>query len=295
MKCIRRFASITIAFGVVSIFGISNLYAQTVAISVEDKAELWSSLDDTKEIVTTIDKEENLEVIGAEGDYYLVSLNDEYDEIEGYILKDTVHIQSTDGISTGDRVNIRQNPNTSCKVLGQVNRNDSLMVIGKSGNWYKINYNDEEAWIFGDYVKITDEEVLFEKEVEGYSNNDSNEIIDYAKQFIGTPYRYGGTDLTGGVDCSGFTQGVMGHFGISLSRSSRTQVSDGYAVSKNDLQPGDLVFFDTSGVNNGGISHVGIYVGDNRIIHAECTRGVTISSLSESYYTRTYVKAVRVL
>ena len=70
---------------------------------------------------------------------------------------------------------------------------------------------------------------------------------------------------------------------------------DGEEVSKNELRTGDLIFFDTTGINNGQISHVGIYMGDDKFIHSESTRGVTVSNLSSGYYTRNYVKAIRVL
>lgn len=274
---------------------MSNVYGQTLALVNKDDVEIWDELDDTKEIIATVDEDEELEVIGTKDECYIVLLDDDN---KGYVLKEDLNIKSMSAVSTGDRVNIRVEPNTSCKVLGQVNRNDSLTVTGKTGSWYKINYNNQEAYIFGDYVKILDDDVVpvsYKEEVKVSSyNGNADEIIAYAKNFIGTPYRYGGTDLNRGVDCSGFTQQVMKNFGISLSRSSSTQANDGYYVAKSDLQPGDLVF-DTSGPNNGAISHVGLYIGNNSIIHAECSRGVTISSLSETYYATRYVKACRVL
>ncbi|MDY3368098.1 C40 family peptidase, partial [Zhenhengia yiwuensis] len=79
------------------------------------------------------------------------------------------------------------------------------------------------------------------------------------------------------------------------SRVSYMQALDGKEVSKNELRTGDLIFFDTTGINNGQISHVGIYMGDDKFIHSESTRGVTVSNLSSGYYTRNYVKAIRVL
>ncbi|HOQ16445.1 MAG TPA: NlpC/P60 family protein [Defluviitaleaceae bacterium] len=291
---LRRVLTVAFACGVFSLATMTDVYGQTLALVNKDGVEVWDKLDETKEVIVTVDKDEELEIVGTEGDCYIVLLDD---ESKGYVLKDDLNIKSMDAISTGDRVNIRVEPNTSCKVLGQVNRSDPLVVTGKTGNWYKIDYKGQEAYIFGDYVKVLDKNVLADKKEEAVTsyNKNADEIITYAKQFIGTPYRYGGTDLTRGVDCSGFTQSVMKKFGISLSRSSSSQANDGYYVAKSDLQPGDLVFFDTSGPNNGAISHVAIYIGNNSIIHSECSRGVTIDSLSEDYYARRYVKAVRVL
>ena len=89
-------------------------------------------------------------------------------------------------------------------------------------------------------------------------------VVDYAKQFIGTPYVSGGNSLTSGVDCSGFTKQVFAKFNINLQRSSRSQyASNGVAVSKANLKPGDLVFYGYS-----SITHVAIYIGNGQIIHA---------------------------
>lgn len=90
-------------------------------------------------------------------------------------------------------------------------------------------------------------------------------VVAYAKQFLGNPYVYGGSSLTNGTDCSGFTMSVYAHFGYSLNRSSYTQVYNGTAVSMDNLQPGDLLFYKYGGST---ISHVAIYIGGGQIIHA---------------------------
>lgn len=103
------------------------------------------------------------------------------------------------------------------------------------------------------------------------------QIAAYATQFVGNPYVYGGSSLTNGADCSGFTMAVFAQFGISLPHNAAAQSGCGYSVSLSDIQPGDLLFYD----NGGGIGHVTIYIGGGQVCHASNERtGITISSLS---------------
>jgi cell wall-associated NlpC family hydrolase len=119
----------------------------------------------------------------------------------------------------------------------------------------------------------------------------ASRLDDTVSDLKGIDYDYGGT-TTDGFDCSGFTGYVFKQFGIKLPRSSRDQSTVGDRVAKDDLRPGDLVFFNTMG---NGVSHVGIYVGNNNFAHASSSRGVTISSLDESYYAKRYVTARRIM
>jgi peptidoglycan hydrolase CwlO-like protein len=95
----------------------------------------------------------------------------------------------------------------------------------------------------------------------------SNAVLNYAYQFIGTPYQWGGTSPSTGFDCSGFVQYVYGHCGVSLDRDTYGQINDGTPVAPGDLQPGDLVFFG----NPTAPHHVGIYVGNGQMIDSPCT------------------------
>lgn len=113
-------------------------------------------------------------------------------------------------------------------------------------------------------------------------------IVAYAKQFLGNPYVYGGTSLTNGADCSGFTQSVFAHFGITTGRSSRDQAAQGKEISMSAIQPGDLLFY----ASGSYINHVAIYIGDGKIIHSSNpTTGITITK----YNYRTLCKAVTFL
>lgn len=120
-----------------------------------------------------------------------------------------------------------------------------------------------------------------------YAETPLNEEIN---RLIGTPYQWAGTSEKG-FDCSGFTSFVFAKLGTELTRSSKSQAEEGDLVDRSDLRPGDLVFFNTDGK---GISHVGIYIGDNQFAHSASKVGVTISELDDSYYDGRYVTARRI-
>ena len=129
---------------------------------------------------------------------------------------------------------------------------------------------------------------MVEKDASAASVEEFKEI---ATQYIGVPYVYGGTS-TSGFDCSGYTRYVMEQLGVSLPRTSASMYQEGTAVDKSDLQPGDLVFFNTSGK---GVSHVGIFLGDGNFIHSQTGKGVSITSINDKWYwAGKYVGAKRV-
>lgn len=123
-------------------------------------------------------------------------------------------------------------------------------------------------------------------------------LLGYGRKYIGTPYKYGAAGVSR-FDCSGFTSHVFRNFGIQLNRSSSGQSTQVPRISKNELQPGDLVFFQGRRIN-GRVGHVGIVTesqenGQFRFIHASVKQGVTISHSSEPYYSRRYMSAGRIL
>ncbi|NGP43959.1 C40 family peptidase [Bacillaceae bacterium SIJ1] len=121
----------------------------------------------------------------------------------------------------------------------------------------------------------------------------SNEIISTAKDYIGTPYAYGGTSAATGFDCSGYISTVMDSHDVWVPRTTSAQFSAGTSVAKSDLQEGDLVFFNTTG---NGVSHSGIYIGNGQFIHSATSNGVSISDIDDPYYWGSrYIGARRVL
>lgn len=143
-----------------------------------------------------------------------------------------------------------------------------------------------EAGLHGDNVADKEQETLADK------------IIDYAKSLLGVRYKYGEMSPHKGFDCSGFTSYVFRNFGIKLERSSIGQTNNGVFVKRSQLQPGDLVFFDTNGGRN-RVNHVGIYIGGGKFIHASSGsnngKKVVISPLNEGFYNNCYMTARRVI
>lgn len=188
------------------------------------------------------------------------------------------------GTITASTLNVRENPNGA--IIGQLSYGEDVTVISNENGWCCIKYGDGIGYVFGDYVNAAPAETdaASEETVQEEANVSTagENVLAYAKNFIGTPYRYGGSSPSG-FDCSGFVKFVYSYFGISLPRTSYSQMQSGYAVSLSELQVGDLLFF-----RGGG--HVGIYAGNNTYIHApQSGRTVSIDPIN-----RTVIAARRI-
>jgi len=197
------------------------------------------------------------------------------------------------------KVNLREKADKTSTVLKEITLNTQVSVLSTSNGWAYVEVNGKKGYIAESLLSQNKQETsrgstqnrtTTSTETVNQSTEASgkgNDVVAYARQFLGCKYVYGGTS-TSGFDCSGFTQYVYKHFGVSLQRTAASQYSNGTAVSS--LQAGDLVMFGKSGIN-----HVGIYIGGNTFIHAaNKSRGVTIDSLASGYYKSSYVGARRV-
>ncbi len=155
----------------------------------------------------------------------------------------------------------------------------------------------QESGLSGDARKLPTEAELAElarsvKAADTASPGVKDRLLRVAQRMLSVPYRYGGTTLWG-LDCSGFVQKAFAFLDLDLPRSAREQFREGAKVAKADLSPGDLVFFSTYAKYP---SHVGIYLGDNRFVHASSRdRKVTVESLDTPYYMKRYIGAKRLL
>lgn len=177
---------------------------------------------------------------------------------------------------------VREEPNTDSIVITLIPQDEELEVVEVMENgWIKFMLDDEEAYVSGDYVDVEERlevaatltELLYGQGVSDVRVS----LVQFAKQYIGNPYVWGGTSLTKGADCSGFTMSVFAKYGIKLPHHAASQAGYGTKVSLAQAQPGDLVFY----AKNGSINHVAIYIGNGQVVHASSPKtGIKISSVS---------------
>lgn len=200
-------------------------------------------------------------------------------------------------LSSGEVLNLRSGPSTQNEKLASVPGGTVLAVQEISGSWYKVTYNGVTGYVSGSYVVPADQAQTQAPAQTAaavdYNASFGASVVALAKQYIGVPYVYGGSSPKG-FDCSGFTSYIYRQMGVTIPRGASSQYAAGTAVSRENLQPGDLVFIANPAYTAGyPVSHVGIYVGNGQYIHADSSRGVTISSLFGSTYGPHYAGARR--
>ena len=197
-------------------------------------------------------------------------------------------------VKCSSTVNFRSAASTSSTILGELKNGTAVTVLSTSNGWSKVSYAGTTGYISADYLVTASSGTAINPSNTAASVSISakrQSVLNYAAQFLGVPYVYGGSTPSG-FDCSGFTSYVFKNTVGSIPRVAQAQYDATTRVSRDDLLPGDLVFF---GSSTSSISHVGIYVGSNQFIHAPSTGDVVkYSSLTGSYATR-YQGAGRVI
>lgn len=197
-------------------------------------------------------------------------------------------------VKCSSTVNFRSSASTSSTILGELKNGTAVTVLSTSNGWSKVSYAGKTGYISADYLVTASSGTAISPSNTAASVSISakrQSVLNYAAQFLGVPYVYGGSTPSG-FDCSGFTSYVFKNTVGSIPRVAQAQYDATTRVSRDDLLPGDLVFF---GSSTSSISHVGIYVGSNQFIHAPSTGDVVkYSSLTGSYATR-YQGAGRVI
>lgn len=193
---------------------------------------------------------------------------------------------------TTDSLKVRAEANTESEVITLVAMGEELEVAAVEGDWVKVLLDDDEVYVSAEYVEVSAElgtAVTMTELLYGQGVSDVRvDVCQYAKEFIGNPYVWGGTSLTKGADCSGFVMKVFQKYGVRLPRNSRSQANCGTTIKVSEAKPGDLIFY----ARGKTINHVAIYIGNGQVVHASSPKtGIKISNISY----RTPFKAVRIL
>jgi len=187
----------------------------------------------------------------------------------------------TYGMVSASTLNVRSGPGSSYDKVSTLSSGAKVEILEQTEGWYRI----EGGYVSADYILLLDDSM----------SSLQAQIVAYAHTFLGCAYVYGGNGPKS-FDCSGLTKYVYNHFGYNINRTATQQLKNGVPVSKENLQPGDLVFFNSEGTGIDRATHVGIYIGNGNFLHASNKRlGVTITSLSDAYRVKTYTTARRIL
>ncbi len=254
---------------------------------ITDALNIRSAPSTSSTVISKAYKGQILDITSKEDSFYRIIYNGSI----AYASTDYVSVNvKSIGTVTTNLLNIRSAPTADSSVVGQLAYGDEVQLTGANGNWYEILLFGQLRYVHSDYISARDTSVLASRDGTGFSR-ESSRLVEYSKNYLGVPYVSGGASPSG-FDCSGFTSYVYAQFGFSLPRTAASQATIGTPVSRSELLPGDLVFFNTYG----GISHVGIYTGGGQFIHATVPGDVVkISSLGTSYYNSRYVTARRIM
>lgn len=266
----------------------------------ENNLNIRQEPDESGKLVGKLPKNAACEIVSSEDGWAYITSG----KVEGYVKEEYLltgfeakkkgeELASAIAVATTSGLNIREFPSTDAEVVTQVASGETLDIVEiQNDGWIKVYLDDEEVYVSSDYVEVkSDLETAITMTELLYGQGVSDVRVDlcqYAKQFLGNPYVWGGTSLTNGADCSGFVLSVFGKYGVSLPHSSRAQANMGTSISASELQPGDLVFY----AKGGTVNHVAIYIGNGQVIHASSPKtGIKISN----YNYRTPYKMVRIL
>jgi len=270
----------------------TTTYATTRAVVTGEVVNVraYSEINDGNRLFQ-VNRGHIVEIVGICGEFFRANINDNENV---YISRDWVRITETIGSVHYETLYIYDLPREKGgQPISYVNYGSHVTVTSIFEDWFGITYMDEPAFIEHANIRIPYFVELQTARIPG-SATLGEEIVAFAMQYLGTPYRFGGTTPSG-FDCSGFMMYVLRNFGISVNRVSRDQALNGVHVDRNALQPGDLVFFAAS-PGESRITHVGMYIGGGQFIHASTwNTGVRLSDMNSAYNRPRFVTARRVI
>ena len=268
---------------------VLNMYGNLGVSEVQNYLNIRKEPKEDGEIIGKLTSKAGCDILATEGEWYKIHSGD----VTGYVKsefiatgekakEEAVTNASLMAIVTTDILNARSEPQESAKIWTQLQNNERFPVLAQMDGWVRIELDEEdEVYVKSEYVDVRyalNEAVHFSpaEEAAMASASRRQQIVNFATQFLGNPYVWGGTSLTKGCDCSGFTMKVMEQFGVSLPHYSGSQAKCGTKVDSSSMRPGDLIFY---GNRSGTINHVSMYIGNGQIVHAASRRsGIKIST-----------------
>ena len=273
---------------------VLNFYDRPGVSNVSNYLNIRAGAGENEKIIGKLPSYAGCEILEDANGWYKISSGG----ITGYVKSDYIltgdeakqaamnHAELM-AIVHADRLNARTEPSTDAKIWTQISENERYHVAEQLDGWVKIEFDesgegdgDDEisaAYVSSEFVEVRyalSEAIKFSPTEESASLR--SRIVNYAMKFLGNPYVWGGTSLTKGADCSGFTMSVMKNFGISLPHYSGSQAKSGKRIKSSEMRPGDLVFY---GNSRGRINHVAMYIGNGQVINAASRRsGIKIST-----------------
>lgn len=274
-------------------FGYNNLGIS----KAEGHLNIRSTPEDGGEILGVLPENAGCEIRGEENGWYAITSG----KVEGYVKGEFLRtgqeaidyapgVVTTMAVVNTDTLKVREEPSTESDVLTLIAREDALEVLEDQGDWVKVSIDGDVGYVFKEFVTVSNslkKAMTIDELKYGMGVSDVRvDLVQYALQFVGNPYVWGGTSLTNGADCSGFVLSVYAKYGIYLPHYTGSQAVMGRRISPQEAQPGDLFFY------GGGIDHVAIYIGGGQAVHAYSEDvGITVTS---AYY-RTPVCVVSLL
>ena len=268
--------------------GISTVFADTeYRVITGDSVKFRSGAGTNYSSIGKLNKGDKIEYLGESGSW----VKARYSGKTGYVYGSYVgeYTSTNTKYVTATTLNVRSGAGTNYSIIGSLSKGTKVEVISTTNGWSKIKYNGSTGYVSSQYLSSS------ASDNSTSTSTSVSKVISYAKKLLGKPYVWG-AEGPSSFDCSGFTCYVFKNAAnINLPRVSKDQSNYGTYVKKSDLREGDLIFFDTSGENDGNVSHVGIYLGNNQFIHCSSSKGQVVISEMSSYYTKAYVNARRVL
>ncbi len=261
-------------------------YTNLGIAQVENHLNIREGAGEEYDLVGKLPVDAGCEILSDEGEWFQIRSGKVTGYVKGEFLltgQDAANraneVKSIVATSVTQTLNARVEPNTDCSIWTMIAEGEELQLLEDQGEWLKVDVDGDECYVAREFVELSEQlqKAMTMTEIR-YGEGISDvrvDMVQYACQFVGNRYVWGGTSLTNGVDCSGFTMRIYEKYGISLPHSSSAQSGYGTKINSSEAKPGDLFFYG----NGGGINHVAMYIGNGQVVHASSARtGIKISN-----------------